>query len=389
MLLSTQLFFVFLYVFVYIKQRIINLLFRKGQFYPNSILRPVNSLLTGASVSADGISQTRVTQTPKPSSHVSVAFTRVPLSSNREASKRDQGTSPVQFLSHDPPQPSRERFQPVHVEMDSDKASRHLDQERGDAGLRHLAAQQDSGTLDQLWQRFCERWSPEESRPTSDREASLLERLERLSRLIHSTNSTNTSELQEEAHCHPEEKLRRRGEDASGKKGEKHIGEVKRSRGGEDRETERKVRGGRNVEPLRPRQAWTQRLQVEETSQPADEDSFTSSFSPDSSQSRPLCPADRDESETLSTMSGSVSTVDTARLIRAFGAGRVQHLRTSSGLSKLYSTITKQKEGKEQRRGRNRKQEDSTHIVTLSETTGTDESTVSISTYYYPHSVLI
>lgn len=337
-----------------------------------------------------------MTRAPKPSSQVSVAFTRVPLSSNQEPSKRDQGTSPVQFLSYDQPGPSRERFQPVHVEVDYDKASHHLDpqagrerdQERRDSDLPHPAAQQSSRPLDELWQRFCDQWSPEMSRPTSDREASLLERLERLSRLIHSTKGTDMSGLQQEASYHPEEKLGRRREDATGKERKKHIGEVKRSVGGEVREMERKVRGGRKVEaePPVPHQAWTRRLQIEETSQPADEDSrdsFTSSFSHNSSQSLHLCPADRDESETLSTMSGSVSTVDTARLIRAFGAHRVQHLKTGSSLSKLYSTINKQKEGREQRRGRNK---ESPHIITLSETTGTDESTVRICAHYCPHS---
>ncbi|XP_044022772.1 uncharacterized protein alms1 isoform X2 [Siniperca chuatsi] len=351
----------------------------------------------------DGTSQTSVTRAPKQSSHVSVAFTRMPLSSNREASKRDQGTSPVRFLNYDQPKPSCERFQPVHVDMDYNNVSHRLDQssvsqaggerdqERRDSDLPLPAAQQSNSTLGQLWQSFCDRWSLEESRPTSDREASLLKRLERLSRLIHSTRATNMSELQEEAYCHPEEKPRGRGEDTTGKERQKHIGEVNRSVGGEAREKEWKVRGGRKVqgEPPIPHQGWRQRLQVEETSQPADEDSrdsFASSFSHDS-QSQHLCPTDRDESETMSTMSGSMSTVDTARLIRAFGAHRVQYLKTSSSLSKLYSTINKQKDEREQRRGRNK---EPPHIIALSETTSTDESTVaadsasSTSTYTLP-----
>ncbi|XP_034381173.1 uncharacterized protein alms1 isoform X2 [Cyclopterus lumpus] len=306
--------------------------------------------------------------TPKPSPRLS--GTRVPSLSNQRASKRDQGTSPVQFPSHDQPERSRVRFQLVHV--DDDKAGRRLgrssapqvggelDQERRDSRLPPPAARQSSGALDQLWESFCEQWSLKESRPTSDREASLLERLERLSCLIHSSRSTNKSEG----------KPAWRGEDA---------GEVKRSVGCEARGTERKVRGGRKVEgepPEVPLQAWTQRLQVQTTSPSADEDSrdsFTSSFSQISSPSRHLCPADRDESETLSTGSGSMSTVDTERLTRAFGAHRVQHLKTSSGLRKLYSTINKQKEGREQRRGRHK---EPPHLITLLETTGTEESTV-------------
>ncbi|XP_035530533.1 platelet binding protein GspB isoform X2 [Morone saxatilis] len=314
----------------------------------------------------DATSQTSVTRAPKTSAQVSVAFTRAPLSSNQEASRRDQGTSPVQFL-YDQPEPSCERFHSVHMETVYLKTSRRLDRgslpqadrERRDRERRdrelHPAARHSSSSLDQLWQRFCDRWSLEEPQPTSDREASLLDRLERLSRLIHSTKETNTSE----AYGHPGEKSERRGEDTTGKERKNRSGEVKRSAGGEATEMEREVIGG---EPRH--QAWTQRLQVE--------GSF-SSFSHDSSQSERLFPADRDECETLSTMSGSMSTVDTARLIRAFGARRVQYLKTSSSLSRLYSTINRQKEGREQRRGRNK---EPPHIISLSETSGTDESTV-------------
>ncbi|KAM6917359.1 centrosome-associated protein ALMS1-like [Lycodopsis pacificus] len=271
-------------------------------------------------------------EAPTPSSQGSLVFSRLPLSSNQEASKRNQGTSPVHFPSSDPPAPSRVRFQPLHV--DYDKAGLHLDQssapeaggerdqERRDPHLPRPAARQSSSTLDQLWERFCEQWSLEESRPTSDREASLLERLEGLTRLIHSTRETRMSALREE----------------------------KRSGGCEARAMQSTGRGGREVhgEPPGPLQAWTQRLQGEEASGPAHEDirdSFTS-------RSQHLCPADRDESETSSTVSGSVSTVDTARLVRAFGAHRVQRLIPSSSLSKLYSSISKQKEGREQRSGR-------------------------------------
>lgn len=101
--------------------------------------------------------------------------------------------------------------------------------------------------------------------------------------------------------------------------------------------------------------------------------SFMSSGSHDSFQSQHLYPADRDESETLSATSGSFSTVDTARLVQVYGAQRAQHLKTNSTLKKLYSTINKQKEGREHRRGRSREP---------SETS--DESTVSVSALYSP-----
>lgn len=204
------------------------------------------------------------------------------------------------------------------------------------------APQQASGNLDQLWQRFCDRWTLEEARPTGDREASLLERLERLSRLIHRTRAGGGSEQpQEESAPHsikPGDKGERRRYDAR---------ETERSRRAEDAD------------------AW---LQVEHGRA-----SDASSFSHSSLQSRHLCPADKDETETLST--ASMSTIDTARLIRAFGAHRVQHLKTSPSLGKLYSTITRQRDGREQRRGRSRGA-----AVLPAETTATDESLAADST---------
>lgn len=233
--------------------------------------------------------------------------------------------------------------------------------QRRDPDMSQSTSQHSSTSLDELWQRFCARWTVEESRPT--REASLAERLERLSRLIHSTRDANVSKLEQEA-AH-NQTLGRRG------------GATREDRGRQQSLTaqsrEWTVRGRTNFEdePPAARQAWTQR-----TPEPSDEDSrasFVSDVSHSSSQSRHLFPADRDETETLSTASGSMSTIDTGRLIRVFGAHRVQHLKTSSSLSKLYNTINKQKDGREQRRGRNK---DHPSIVAPSETTGVDESTV-------------
>ncbi|KAM9708939.1 uncharacterized protein ACNS7B_001072 isoform 2-T2 [Menidia menidia] len=74
-------------------------------------------------------------------------------------------------------------------------------------------------------------------------------------------------------------------------------------------------------------------------------------------------------SEDLTASSGSMSTVDTARLVRAFGAHKVQPLTSGSSLSKLYSTISKQREDREGRRGRNK---DPPHAATPSESSATD-----------------
>lgn len=293
-----------------------------------------------SSLTADKSSQASLR--PKLSQE-SAAFSRTPLSSNQEAFKRDQGTSPIQFLSYDQPESGHKAFQPVHMDTGrtghllnrSSQVRAEWGEPRRDPGIPLPTTKQRSSSLDELWKRFCDRWSLEESRPASEQEASLLERLDRLSHLIYSTRAANASE-QEEGH---------------------------RAIRGDKRSLQHEKTGNF-------RDAWTQRLQVEGTSQLAEEDrraSITSSLSHSSFQSQHLCPADKDEPGTP----GSVSTVDTARLIRAFGSHRVQDLRSSSSLSKLYSTINKQKEGREQRRGRNK---DPPHIITPSETTGTDES---------------
>lgn len=301
-------------------------------------------------LSTDETSQTNGSGDPKTSS---VIFSQLPL-------LRDQGTGPVHFPSYEPPETRPERFQPVHIDVDYENVSHHLERSSvsqvrdQDSDLLQTAAQQ-SSSLDQLWERFCACWSLEESRPTSQREASLLERLERLSRLIHSTRGTEAPET----YRVPREKVGRRQEDAT------RMGRENSQVG----EMEGRVRGRREVDdPHFSHQAWTHRVQ--EPSHPDDEGSFTSSCSHDTSQHQHLRPADRDESETLSTVSGSLSTVDTTRLVRVYGAHRVEHLKDSASLRKLYSTIDKQKEGREQRRGRTKEPV----LITPPETT--DESTV-------------
>ncbi|KAG7509890.1 hypothetical protein JOB18_007338 [Solea senegalensis] len=252
----------------------------------------------------DKSSQTSVNQTPK------------------RVSVRDQGTSPVHFFHHDDPQTT------VFI-----KTRRHVNQSSADLQERDHddphPQHSSSSNLEQLWQRFCEQRNMDDSRPTSDREASLLERLELLSRFIHSKRAANVSGAQEERR------------DANNTKPKQGKSQDSSSFHTEVRGMQRKVGGSGKFDP---RQAWTQTLQP----QPAEEDSrasSTSALSHSSSQSLGFTPADRDESETT-------STIDTDRLVRVFGTRRVQNQRSSSSLSKLYKTINKQKEGREQRRGR-------------------------------------
>lgn len=203
------------------------------------------------------------------------------------------------------PSSSHERFQSIHEEVKDEKSSKGSDPSVVTRPRdQNPPPTQSSCTLDQLWERFCSRWHLEDPHPTSNREAPLLERLERLSRLIHNT----------------------RGATAPGSGRGSEDGAQGRKEGKEAEETQRRVRGAGS--PPSGRGRW--------------EDPSTRA-----ARHQHLCPADREEMDTVST-SGSISTVDTARLVRAFGAHRVELLKTSRSLRKLYSTIDQQRERREQ-----------------------------------------
>ncbi|XP_061842738.1 uncharacterized protein alms1 [Nerophis lumbriciformis] len=132
---------------------------------------------------------------------------------------------------------------------------------------------------------------------TTEREAWLMEQLLRLSDLIHNTRG------------------------ASGQPARTYYGREEPRVGGG------KAADGRTPPP---RQAWTHH--PEELG-----------HAPFASTSR-FCPADRDESTTSKSTSTSTSTVDTDRLIRVFGPHRVQPAKSRSGLQKLYSSISRQRD---------------------------------------------
>ncbi|XP_038135395.1 mucin-17 isoform X2 [Cyprinodon tularosa] len=238
--------------------------------------------------------------TAKPSSQESIrhSVSGAPSTVNTKASKRDQGTSPIQFLHYKQAEPTNQRFHPAQTEDDR----------------LPPPPQQSSDTLDHLWQRFCDEWNREEPHPTRDKEA-ILERLEHLSRLIQNSY-----------------------------RGPGYYVPVRTLR---DREEVKRTNMGRKVGD-------------------AEKETYVSNI-----HNQPFPSADRDQPERLSTVSGSTSTMNTARLIRAFGADRVKHLRSNSNLSKLYSAINKQREERERRKGT--KEEDSV-TLTPSATTCTDQS---------------
>ncbi|XP_054652806.1 serine-rich adhesin for platelets isoform X2 [Dunckerocampus dactyliophorus] len=157
----------------------------------------------------------------------------------------------------------------------------------------------------------------DQSRPvTTDREAWLLEQLQRLSDFILDTRGANEQPVMASYDT----------------EAPKVVGGRGRRQGGKDRETERSI-VNTSKSPPPPRQVWT--FHPEELGHAP----FTSASYP---QSRRLCPADRDESTTSTSV--STSTVDTARLIRVFGVHRVQPVKRGSGLQKLYGSISKQRD---------------------------------------------
>ncbi|XP_042624619.1 Alstrom syndrome protein 1 homolog isoform X3 [Cyprinus carpio] len=189
----------------------------------------------------------------------------------------------------------------------------------------HDVSREISSSLDQLWRRFSEKWSMEETRPTNEGETSLLDRLERLSRLIHNTTPKDQT-IQE----------------ADSRKGEYY-----RMSDREDGTTE----GGEQLE-VTPQQAWPEHEESQERVH--------------------RCPAERDESASVET-SSTLSTIDTERLLRAFGPHRVtsKGLESSDSLLRLYNTINMQKTGR---------RKPSTKHAAISVATNdesTDDSTVS------------
>lgn len=297
--------------------------------------RTLMGFLSATTVNASAAATHRAaTQTLKPFT----SFPRAPPQ-NHNSSTGDQGACPVQYPRHRPPETSQERFHRLHVETVQPPAS----QRRGERELSQMDPAQSGRTLDHLWQKFCHQWTAEVSRPTRDREASLLMRLERLSRLLHHTKS----DAQEGRGRHGEEQLRRTQRSRGAHQGV-------RSRRDVFTETEGTAGGAGGPHGQRRLQAGAN-------------DGHTSSSSHSSSQTLHLSPADGEESETSSTVSGSMSTVDTARLIRAFGPHSVQQPKGSSSLRKLYGTITKQQEESEGN-------SDRLHDVTPSQTPGTHES---------------
>lgn len=213
-------------------------------------------------------------------------------------------------------------------------------------------------SLDQLWHRFNRSYSLPESHPINEREVSLLERLERLSRLLHSPTTAKQGD--------------RQLDNSQNRKRDPELTKLPNNEvtTKEKKERNRRVKRLDEVKRL-PKTVW-------------EGESLRNShmFVADVQQSNGHhCTAERDESASVSVeTSSSRSTIDTQRLIRAFGPHRVRNVeeksiskkQTSSSLVKVYNAIHKQKT-------EHGKADPKHHLVSVAtETSSADESRVSL-----------
>lgn len=224
---------------------------------------------------------------------------------------------------------------------------------------RERTSQEIGGSLDQLWRRFSERWSQDQSQQGSERETSLLERLERLSRLINSSSlthdrlaithspakravdtlvgmqtETQTLTRDQSEQVRLESKRAERGKSKKKGRKEKMSGAEERKKGArEEKEDGKRDRA--------PQLAWAEPESQSSSHGPDEEEEVET----DGPERLGRCPAERDSVSTET----SLSTIDTQRLLRAFGPQRVRTLPATGGekardsLLKLYSNIHKQR----------------------------------------------
>ncbi|GAA6110583.1 Alstrom syndrome protein 1 isoform X1 [Tachysurus ichikawai] len=219
-----------------------------------------------------------------------------------------------------------------------------------------LSAEIDS-SLDQLWHRFNEQFIFQDTKTTNNLEISLLERLERLSRLLQGSTPLHAPSP---AHSRVEK--------------------------GKSRTREHEPRRTQGTDPTKNRKKQ-ERNEVRGILKTARDNNISFSnkqiLVEKKQQGKDYCfPAERVKSDSVSVdTSSSQSTIDTHRLIKAFGAYRVssgregvegsQPPKPNDGLLKLYNHIKKQK--REHGKGSSEN-----HLVSVStEISNTDDSMAS------------
>uniref|UniRef100_A0ACB8E9G6 Uncharacterized protein n=1 Tax=Sphaerodactylus townsendi TaxID=933632 RepID=A0ACB8E9G6_9SAUR len=222
---------------------------------------------------------------------------------------------------------------------------------RKTAGLPQMQTVHFTNSLDELWSKYLERRQQQQLRyPGSNRnELSLVERLDRLARLLQNPVQYSLMPEVDEQNNVQEKEGRREPKKArfQGKtQGEKSYpaSQVRESHGTTSKSTlseSRRQKAGstKTGGPLH---------RISEQSPNSETPSDTSSEARPGKGSSALTDlstsesdvATQDETAPPTEASGSISSIDTARLVRAFGHNRV---RASPRLSQLYSTISLQR----------------------------------------------
>ncbi|XP_075429606.1 centrosome-associated protein ALMS1 isoform X2 [Ascaphus truei] len=211
--------------------------------------------------------------------------------------------------------------------------------------LTHTQTTLSNHSLDDLWARFTERKKNQLSESSSKLEMSLVERLDRLARILQ--NPVAHSLLATADEWTDQDKIQRRKE--NGRQWESNKVERERLSQKTFIATTQQVKGESTLDEMKISSYHIRRKlqQGQYVDKPSDR-SVDSDFSRDvgsteidggTTETETATQTDSD-TMTQTGVSSSISTIDTVRLIKAFGPERV---RPSSTLSHLYNTIDLQK----------------------------------------------
>ncbi|XP_077157344.1 centrosome-associated protein ALMS1 isoform X2 [Paroedura picta] len=228
-------------------------------------------------------------------------------------------------------------------------------QERQVAALPPRQTARSTDSLDELWSKYLERRQQQRDPGSDPNELSLVERLDRLARLLQNPVRLSLTPAEDEPNS-VQEKGRRREphkvrshRKTQGSRSNLAAREEESHDATDDSRLSKSRRhlSGNTKAAGRPQRVSEQSLHSETLSGTSSEarPSKGSSVLTDVSTSESEA-ATQEETAPPTEVSGSVSSIDTARLIRAFGHDRV---RVSPKLSQLYSAISLQRSRSEKR----------------------------------------
>ncbi|XP_066488322.1 centrosome-associated protein ALMS1 [Tiliqua scincoides] len=214
-----------------------------------------------------------------------------------------------------------------------------------------------TASLDELWSKYLERQRQHQQQHpggSSRQELSLVERLDRLARLLQNPVRQSLMSARERKSTVQEERRRKEPKKVRTQGKATHKGTLashRSARGAEESpestSNEQLLKSRQHKSGAAPAAGSSSRNLEEQNSEMPSDTSSELRTAQDSSVLTDINTSESDmatqaetETATQTEESVSVSTIDTARLIRAFGHNRVQ---VSPKLSQLYSTITLQK----------------------------------------------